>query len=96
MIAHSNLTEQWRDYQIRSEHDRAFASFLTAIANLYSRVHGVISVIWELSAQLYFRYIRLAFTFMFVRKLLLGCMKIMKRRRLDRSRKRRMLLPLSM
>ncbi|CBI18884.3 hypothetical protein PVL29_023138 [Vitis rotundifolia] len=106
MITRSNLAEQLREYQIRSKHDWASVSFFSSTSNLTSsRVDVVVFVIWELvilaflvfsAVSLYFRHIRLAFILVIVTMLLLLCMKITKQVRLDRKKKRRMLLPLSM
>ncbi|XP_077246767.1 uncharacterized protein LOC143886604 [Tasmannia lanceolata] len=103
MITRSNLAEQLREYQIRSKYDWSYLSFFSSTSN--SRVDVVISVIWELiilaflvfsGVSLYFRYMRLAFCFICITILLLVCLKITKQVKLDRKRKRRMLLPLSM
>ncbi|KAI3916114.1 hypothetical protein MKW98_004555 [Papaver atlanticum] len=50
MITRPKLTEQLREYQIRSKHDWASVSFFTSTANLNStsRVDVLISVAWEL------------------------------------------------
>ncbi|KAL8130689.1 hypothetical protein V2J09_019844 [Rumex salicifolius] len=105
MITRHNLAEQLRDYQIRSKHDWASASFFSSTANCTSRLDIAIFVIWELlilaclvfsAVSLYFRRIRLAFILICITALLLLCMKITKKLRLARKKKRRMLLPLSM
>ncbi|KAI8004075.1 hypothetical protein LOK49_LG08G00120 [Camellia lanceoleosa] len=106
MITRSNLAEQLREYQIRSKHDWASVSFFASTSNLtLSRVDVVIFVIWELvilaflvfsAVSLYFGHMKLAFILVCVTLLLLLCMKVVKQVRLDRKKKRRMLLPLSM
>ncbi|XP_059636851.1 uncharacterized protein LOC132278959 [Cornus florida] len=106
MITRSNLAEQLREYQIRSKHDWASVSFFSSTSNLTSsRVDVVVYVIWELvilaflvfsAVSLYFKHLRLAFILVCITLLLLLCMKITKQVRLDRKKKRRMLLPLSM
>ncbi|KAJ8772684.1 hypothetical protein K2173_027861 [Erythroxylum novogranatense] len=106
MITRSNLAEQLREYQIRSKHDWASVSFFSSIPNpTYSRVDVVIFVIWELmslaflvfsAVSLYFRHIQLAFILVCITVLLLLGMKVTKQVRLNRKKKRRMLLPLSM
>ncbi|KAG2324326.1 hypothetical protein Bca52824_007054 [Brassica carinata] len=106
MITRSNLAEQLREYQIRSKHDWASVSFFSSTSNLSSsRIHVVVFVIWELvillllvfsAVSLFFRRLQLAFILVCVSLLLLICMKITKQVRLERKKKRRMLLPLSM
>ncbi|KNA14143.1 hypothetical protein SOVF_110090 isoform B [Spinacia oleracea] len=105
MITRHNLAEQLREYQVRSKHDWASASFFSSTSNFTSRVDIVIFVIWELvilaflvfsGVSLYFRHVRLAFVLLCVTLLLLLCMKVTKQIRLARKKKRRMLLPLSM
>ncbi|KAK6939040.1 hypothetical protein RJ641_032548, partial [Dillenia turbinata] len=105
MITRSNLAEQLREYQIRSKHDWASVSFFSSTASINSRVDVVVFVIWELAilaflvfaaVSLYFRHLRLAFVLVCIKLLLLLCMKVAKQVRLDRKKKRRMLLPLSM
>ncbi|XP_021756499.1 uncharacterized protein LOC110721620 [Chenopodium quinoa] len=106
MITRHNLAEQLREYQVRSKHDWASASFFSSTSNFTSsRVDIVIFVIWELvilaflvfsGVSLYFRHVQLAFVFLCVTLLLLLCMKVTKQIRLARKKKRRMLLPLSM
>ncbi|KAL2895599.1 hypothetical protein RDABS01_011508 [Bienertia sinuspersici] len=105
MITRHNLAEQLREYQIRSKHDWASASFFSSTSNFTSRVDIVVFVIWELvilaflvfsGVSLYFRHVRLAFVLLCVTLLLLLCMKVSKQIRLARKKKRRMLLPLSM
>ncbi|KAL9225729.1 hypothetical protein vseg_001619 [Gypsophila vaccaria] len=111
MITRHNLAEQLREYQIRSKHDWASASFFSSSSSssssshFTSRVDIVIFVIWELvilaflvfsGVSLYFRHVRLAFILICVTLLLLLCMKVTKQIRLTRKKKRRMLLPLSM
>ncbi|KAF6176283.1 hypothetical protein GIB67_023574 [Kingdonia uniflora] len=103
-ITRSDLAEQLREYQIRSKNDWASISFFNSTANLNTRA-DVMSVIWELlvlaflvlsAVLLYFRYIQLALGLIFITTLLLVCMKIAKQVRLERKKKKRMLLPLSM
>ncbi|PIA56790.1 hypothetical protein AQUCO_00700854v1 [Aquilegia coerulea] len=108
MITRSNLAEQLREYQIRSKNEWASVSFFTSTSspsNLNSSRVDVVSVIWELiilaflvfsAISLYFRHMRLAIILVFVTMLLLLCMKITKQVRLNKKKKRRMLLPLSM
>ncbi|XP_021732247.1 uncharacterized protein LOC110699062 [Chenopodium quinoa] len=106
MITRHNLAEQLREYQVRSKHDWASASFFSSTSNFTSsRVDIVIFVIWELvilaflvfsGVSLYFRHVQLAFVLLCVTLLLLLCMKVTKQIRLARKKKRRMLLPLSM
>ncbi|KAE9456858.1 hypothetical protein C3L33_11229, partial [Rhododendron williamsianum] len=69
------------------------------------RVDVVIFVLWELiilaflvfsAVSLYFGHVKIAFILVCITLLLLLCMKITKQVRLDRKKKRRMLLPLSM
>ncbi|KAF8103225.1 hypothetical protein N665_0188s0173 [Sinapis alba] len=106
MITRSNLAEQLREYQIRSNHDWASVSFFSSTSNFSSsRVYVVVFVIWELvilllvvfsAVSLFFRRLQLAFILVCVSLLLFFCMKVMKQVRLDRKKKRRMLLPLSM
>ncbi|XP_020093008.1 uncharacterized protein LOC109713368 [Ananas comosus] len=104
MITRSNMAEQLREYQIRSDHDWATVSFFTSTPNSSSRV-DVLFVILELlmfallvfsGVSLYFRYMRLAFLFICATTLIFVCTKITKQVRQDRKIKRRMLLPLSM
>ncbi|XP_039058682.1 uncharacterized protein LOC120202306 [Hibiscus syriacus] len=106
MITRSNLAEQLREYQIRSNHDWASVSFFSSTSNLTSsRVDVVVFVIWELvilaflvfsAVSLYFRHLQLAFILVCITMLLFLCMKITKQVTLARKKKRRMLLPLSM
>ncbi|XP_022999777.1 uncharacterized protein LOC111494024 [Cucurbita maxima] len=106
MITRSNLVEQLREYQIRSKHDWASASFFSSTSNITSsRVDVVIFVIWELiilsflvfsAVSLYFRHMQLTFVLICITMLLIVCMKVTKQMRLARKKKRRMLLPLSM
>ncbi|CAO2817562.1 uncharacterized protein LOC130797438 [Amaranthus tricolor] len=105
MITRHNLAEQLREYQIRSKHDWASASFFSSTSNFTSRVDIVVFVIWELvilaflvfsGVSLYFKHVRLSFVLLCVTLLLLLCMKVTKQIRLERKKKRRMLLPLSM
>ncbi|KAF5181212.1 Nadh-ubiquinone oxidoreductase chain [Thalictrum thalictroides] len=106
MITRSNLAEQLREYQIRSKNEWASVSFFTSTSsNLNSSRVDVVSVIWELiilaflvfsAISLYFRHMWLAFILVFFTMLLLLCMKITKQVRLNKKKKRRMLLPLSM
>ncbi|XP_039052874.1 uncharacterized protein LOC120194707 [Hibiscus syriacus] len=106
MITRSNLAEQLREYQIRSNHDWASISIFTSTSNLTSsRVDFVLFVIWELvilaflvfsAVSLYLRHMQLAFVLVCITMLLLLCMKITKQIRLARKKKRRMLPPLSM
>ncbi|XP_010941391.1 uncharacterized protein [Elaeis guineensis] len=111
MITRSNLVDHLREYQIRSTYDWATVSFLSSSSsssssssNASSRVDAIF-VIWELlmfsflvfsGVALYFRYMRVAFSFICVTTLILVCMKITKQVRQNRKSKRRMLLPLSM
>ncbi|GAB2300432.1 hypothetical protein Dimus_034475 [Dionaea muscipula] len=87
MITRHNLAEQLREYQIRSKHDWASASFFSSTTAFTSRVDIVIFVIWELvivaflvlsAVSLYFRHMRLAFILVCITLLLLVCMKIAK------------------
>ncbi|KAJ8433426.1 hypothetical protein Cgig2_024762 [Carnegiea gigantea] len=107
MITRHNLVEQLREYQIRSKHDWASASFFSSTShnNFTSRMDIVVFVIWELiilaflvfsAVSLYFRHMQLAFVLICVTLLMLLCMKITKQIRQARKKKRRMLLPLSM
>ncbi|KAJ8762373.1 hypothetical protein K2173_007531 [Erythroxylum novogranatense] len=108
MITRSNLAEQLREYQIRSKHDWASVSFFSSTSSsnpAYSRVDVVIFVIWELvslaflvfsAVSLYFKHLQLAFILICITVLLLVGMKVTKQVRLNRKKKRRMLLPLSM
>lgn len=105
MITRHNLAEQLREYQIRSKHDWATASFFSSTTSYTSRVDVVIFVIWELvilallvfsAVSLYLRHIRLAFILICITLPLFVCMKVTKQIRLARKKKRRMLLPLSM
>ncbi|XP_019701867.1 uncharacterized protein [Elaeis guineensis] len=86
MITRSNLAEQLREYQIRSQHAWASAAFFSSTSNVPSRV-GVISIIWELlifaflvlsAVFLYFRHMRLAFVLICVTTVILVCMRITK------------------
>ncbi|XP_075496082.1 uncharacterized protein LOC142533265 [Primulina tabacum] len=106
MITRSNLVEQLREYQIRSKHDWASASFFSSTSNLgSSRVDVASFVIWELvilaflvfsAVALYFMHLTRAIILLCITLLLLLCMKITKQVRLARKKRRRMLLPLSM
>ncbi|KAF7141556.1 uncharacterized protein LOC131330867 [Rhododendron vialii] len=106
MITRSNLAEQLREYQIRSKYDWTSFSVFSSTSNLhFSRVDVVIFVLWELiilaflvfsAVSLYFGHVKIAFILVCITLLLLLCMKITKQVRLDRKKKRRMLLPLSM
>ncbi|XP_051139387.1 uncharacterized protein LOC127257116 [Andrographis paniculata] len=106
MITRSKLAEQLREYQLRSKHDWASASFFLSTSNLASsRVDVAVFVIWELlilavfvfsAVSLYFRHLRLAIFLLCITTLLLLTMKITKQIRLARKKQRRMLLPLSM
>ncbi|XP_019701866.1 uncharacterized protein [Elaeis guineensis] len=91
MITRSNLAEQLREYQIRSQHAWASAAFFSSTSNVPSRV-GVISIIWELlifaflvlsAVFLYFRHMRLAFVLICVTTVILVCMRITKQRLLS-------------
>ncbi|KAL5713863.1 hypothetical protein ACHQM5_015900 [Ranunculus cassubicifolius] len=105
MITRSNLAEQLREYQIRSKNEWASVSFFTSTSNLKSARVDLAAVISELiilafvvfsAISLYFRHMKLALIFIFITFLLILCMKITKQVGLNRKKKRRMLLPLSM
>ncbi|KAK9164649.1 hypothetical protein Syun_005551 [Stephania yunnanensis] len=105
MITRSNLAEQLREYDSRSNNTWPSDSFLFFNSNLSSSRSDVIFVIWELvilaflvasAVSLYLRYMQLAFIFICLTMLLVIFMKIMKQVRAARTKNRRMLLPLSM
>ncbi|KAJ8477509.1 hypothetical protein OPV22_021236 [Ensete ventricosum] len=105
MITRSNLAEQLREYQTRSKHEWATASFFSSTSSHASSRVDAVFVIWEMlmfallvlaGVALYLRYMKLAFLLICVTALVLVCMKVTKQIRQNRKSKRKMLLPLSM
>ncbi|KAL7614957.1 uncharacterized protein LOC111889520 [Lactuca sativa] len=107
-IKRSDLVDQLRDYQIRSKNDWASISFFTKTASLSytsSRMDMMMFVIWELLilsfivssvVSLYLTQVKLAFILSTITSLLLLCMKVTKKVKLNMKKNRRMRLPLSM
>ncbi|KAI3724561.1 hypothetical protein L2E82_36342 [Cichorium intybus] len=107
-IKRSDLVDQLRDYQIRSKHDWASISFFTKTASLsysLSRMDMMMFVIWELlilafivssAVSLYLTHLELGLILATITSLLLLCMKVTKKVKLNRKKNRRMRLPLSM
>lgn len=105
MITRSNLAEQLRDYQIRSQHKWAPLTFFSSTTQITSGSDAAKAGLWALLflallifsfIALYLRYQWLAFTFVCLAILLPICLKIVRQTTLARKRRRRMLLPLSM
>ncbi|XP_057822763.1 uncharacterized protein LOC131035139 isoform X2 [Cryptomeria japonica] len=104
MITRSNLAEQLRDYQIRSQHKWASLTFFSATAQITSG-EAAKAGLWGLLffaliifsfISLYLRYTWLGFSFVCLAILLPICLKIVRQTKLAKKRQRRMLLPLSM
>lgn len=105
MITRSNLAEQLRDYQVRSQHKWAPLTFFSSTTQITSGSDAAKAGLWALLflallifsfIALYLRYTWLGFTFVCLAILLPICLKIVRQTRLARKRRRRMLLPLSM
>eukprot|EP00250_Pteridium_aquilinum_P033755 c621_g1_i1 orf=313-630(-) len=105
MITRSNLAEQLRDYQLRSQQNWATLTFFSSTANISTRgdaaragLTGLLFLLLLVVSLLafYLRHNRLAGFFLLSDLLLLICLKFIRHRKLARRRQRRMLLPLSM
>jgi len=105
MITRSNLAEQLRDYQIRSQHNWASLSFFSSTGQIASRDDAARARLWlflffvlliSSFIALYLRYTLPAVSFACFAILLPICLKIIRHFKLARKRQRRMLLPLSM
>lgn len=105
MITRSNLAEQLRDYQVRSQHKWAPLTLFSSTTQITSGSDAAKAGLWALLflallifsfIALYLRYAWLGFTFVCLAILLPICLKIVRQTKLARKRRRRMLLPLSM
>jgi len=105
MITRSNLAEQLRDYQVRSQHKWAPLTLFSSTTQITSGSDAAKAGLWALLflallifsfIALYLRYTWLGFTFVCLAILLPICLKIVRQTKLARKRRRRMLLPLSM
>lgn len=105
MITRSNLAEQLRDYQVRSQHKWAPLTLCSSTTQITSGSDAAKAGLWALLflallifsfIALYLRYTWLGFTFVCLAILLPICLKIVRQTKLARKRRRRMLLPLSM
>lgn len=105
MITRSNLAEQLRDYQLRSQQNWASLSFFSSTANITTRGDaaraGLLGLLFLLLLVVsflafYLRHARLAGFFLLMAILIPTCLKIIRQRKLAKRRQRRMLLPLSM
>nr|XP_043634340.1 uncharacterized protein LOC122605454 [Erigeron canadensis] len=106
-IKRSDLVDQLREYQIRSNHNWASVSFISSNARIpsSSRMDMMLFVIWELlilslivssAISLYFSHMSLTLILATVSWLLLLCMKVFKQVKLSKKTKQMMMLPLSM
>ncbi|KAF7101713.1 hypothetical protein CFC21_102961 [Triticum aestivum] len=103
------MAEQVKEYQARSRHAWAAASFFSSTSTSTSTAGSswveVFLVIWELALYallvfaciaFYFRSIGIALSFTCISALLYLCMRLTKEERKHKKSKQRMLLPLSM